>query len=305
MFEFKTLVDLQITIFLMLLAGYVLTKRGLLDTSARKTLTSLLVNFVIPCNIIVSFLIEFNRDILRDTLAILIISVGIQILTPLLGRVLYPGNDERRLAVLRYSTVVSNAGYMGNPIVYDLFGLQGLLYASIYLIPQRIVVWVAGVSYFTDAKDKNIMKKILTHPCIVSVFIGIALMISQVQLPTAIVKSLTYGSNCVMTISMVLIGSILAGIELRSMVSKTILWYSFVRLILIPGLVLAACRLAGVSPMVSIIATMLAGMPAGSTTAILAAQYGGDDEFAAKVIFVSTLLSLVTIPALCLAAGIA
>jgi len=303
MFDIKTLADLQITIFLMMAAGYLLTRLGVLPTDARKTLTSILINFIIPCNIIVSFLMEFNMEIFLDTLAILLISIGIQVATPLLGLVLYPNSEPRQLAVLRYSTVVSNAGYMGNPIVYDLFGVQGLLYASIYLIPQRIVVWAAGVSYFTGAKDRHIVKKILTHPCIVAVLVGILLMASQTKIPSGLEKTLTYGSNCVMAISMILIGSILSDIKVRSLVTGKILWYCFVRLILIPALALAVCRLANVSAMVTVIAVMLAGMPAGSTTAILAAQYGGDDTFAAKVIFVSTALSLFSVPALCILAG--
>lgn len=303
MVDMNTLIDLQITIFLMMLAGYILTKLGILAIDARKTLSNLLINFIIPCNIIVSFLMKFNMDILIDSLAILLISIGIQLVTPILGRFLYPNTEKRQLAVLRYATVVSNAGYMGNPIAFGLFGTQGLLYASIYLIPQRIVLWSAGVTYFSGAKGAKVLKKIVTHPAIVAVFIGMFLMIFQVSLPSSIAKTLTYGSNCVTAISMIIIGNILAGIKIKSVISLKALWYSVVRLILVPGLVLLACRLANVSTIVMTLSALLAGMPAGSTTAILAAQYDGDDEFAAKIILLSTILSLFTIPVLCIVAG--
>lgn len=303
MVDMNTLIDLQITIFLMMLAGYVLTKLKVLAVDARKTLSSLLINFIIPCNIIVAFMREFNMQILMSGLAILLISIGIQFVTAVFGKYLYPNTEEKQLAVLRYGTVVSNAGYMGNPIAYGLFGTEGLLFASIYLIPQRIVLWSAGITYFTGIKGKNVIKKIFTHPCIVAVYIGLFLMIAQISLPSGLVKTLTYGSNCVTAISMIIVGNILADIKIKSVVSIKALWYCFVRLILIPGLVLVVCRLAGVSTFITTLSVLLAGMPAGATTAILAAQYEGDDQFAAKIILLSTILSLFTIPILVVASG--
>ena len=296
MIDMKTLLDLQLTIFIMILAGYWMTKKGFLTPDARKPLSDVLINFIIPCNIVLSFMIEMNQDILRDTLLVLVISLIIQLITPIMGMMLYPKATVKESAVLRYGTVVSNAGYMGNPIAFGLFGNLGLLYASVYLIPQRIVVWTAGVSYFTGVKGKGVWRKIAFHPCLIAVYIGLILMITQFTLPTGVVKALTHGSNSVTAISMIVIGNILAGIKLDSLITKQTLWYSFVRLIMIPGLVLITCILFGLSPLVTTIATLLAGMPAGATTAILAAQHHGDDVLAAKIVFVSTVLSLLTVP---------
>ena len=84
--------------------------------------------------------------------------------------------------VLQYATVCSNAGFLGNPVAEGLYGSIGLLYASVYLIPQRIVMWSAGISYFTESPSrKEVVKKVLTHPCIVAVEIGIVLMVTQVK----------------------------------------------------------------------------------------------------------------------------
>ena len=69
---------------------------------------------------------------------------------------------------------------------------------------------------------------------------------------------------------------------------------------MIPGLVFFGCVLFQVEPLVRSVSVVLAGMPAAATTAILAANYECDDVFAAKIVFMSTLLSLVTVPVLCL-----
>ena len=57
MVDFKTLIDLQITIFCLMLAGYLMTRFGVLSSDARKPLSALLINFVLPCNILFSFMI--------------------------------------------------------------------------------------------------------------------------------------------------------------------------------------------------------------------------------------------------------
>ena len=300
MVDFKTLIDLQITIFCLMLAGYLMTRFGVLSSDARKPLSALLINFVLPCNILFSFMIDFNLQILKDCLAILIVSVCVQIFAVVVSRSIYPGSTREQLAVLRYGTVVSNAGFMGNPVAFGLFGAQGLLYASFYLIPLRIFMWSAGVACFTGAKGDHILRKVLTHPCIIAVFLGTILMVFQIPLPSGLQKAVTYSSNCTTALSMITIGNILAGVNLKTTFSLKGLWYCLIRLLLIPGLVFFGCVLFQVDPLVRSVSVVLAGMPAAATTAILAANYDCDDVFATKIVFMSTLLSLVTVPVLCL-----
>ena len=71
-------------------------------------------------------------------------------------------------------------------------------------------------------------------------------------------------------------------------------------MILIPLLVLLGCAVANLPPLVVAVSTVLAGMPAGSTTAILAEKYDSDSKLAVAIVFLSTALSLVTIPLLCI-----
>ncbi|MNJ01594.1 hypothetical protein D3C73_1612760 [compost metagenome] len=69
---------------------------------------------------------------------------------------------------------------------------------------------------------------------------------------------------------------------------------------MIPGLVYLGCRLAGVDQVITGVSVLLSGMPAGSTTAIMAAKYDGDYIFATKLVVFSTIMTLVSIPIWCL-----
>lgn len=295
------LMNLQGMLFLLVAAGVVLRKQGILPEGAKAILTDLVICLILPCNIISSFLIKFNLNILKKFAIILIIASLIQAGCLLIARAFYNKEPDRRKKVLQYGTVCSNAGFMGNPIAEGVYGAEGLMYASIFLVPQRIVMWSAGVSYFTECPDrKAVVKKVLKHPCIVAVYIGMFLMISQLPLPAFLENTIRNIGSCTTTVSMVLIGTILAEVKAESMLDTTMLKYAGIRLIFIPLLVFAGCRLFSIDPLLSGVSVLLTGMPAGSTTAILAAKYDGDYIFATKCVVVTTLLSLVTIPLWCM-----
>lgn len=298
MVDLQTLIHLQITIILLIAAGYILTKSGVLDSSSRTPFTNLLIDFVLPCNIIVSFMMDFNKDILLSCLAVLLVSCGIQILAAFFGKFFFPHTSPRELAVLHYGMIVSNAGFVGFPIILGMYGEKGLLFASIYLIPQRIVMWSAGVTCFTGTRGTGVIRKILTHPCIVSVEIGMVLMIFQISLPVGLDNAIRHSSNCTTALSMLVIGIILSEVPLKEIFSKKILWFCVMRLIVFPIIVLFACRLLSMDSLVTGVCTVLSGMPAAASVAIVPEKYGGDSEYGVKIVCSSILLSLITIPAI-------
>lgn len=299
--DYSRLLNLQGMLFLLVAAGVVLRKKGILPEGAKAILTDLVIYLILPCNIINSFFIEFNLEILKGFAVILTIASLIQIGCLMFAKVFYNREPESRKKVLQYGTVCSNAGFMGNPIAEGVYGAEGLMYASIFLIPQRIVMWSAGVSYFTESPDrKTVVKKVLTHPCIIAVYIGLVLMITRLPLPAFLQNTIRSVGSCTTTMSMVLIGAILAEVEPGSILDWGIVKYAAIRLFLLPLLVYVSCRAFHVKPLLAGVSVLLTGMPAGSTTAILASKYDGDYIFATKCVVVTTLLSLVTIPLWCM-----
>jgi len=130
--------------------------------------------------------------------------------------------------------------------------------------------------------------------------IGLVLMIGQIQLPGFLSKTISSMSSGTTSITMLLIGAIMAGADLKTMVTRETAVFSVVRLVLIPMAVCAGCYLFHVDATAAGISVVLASMPAGSTTAILAAKYHRDEEFGSKCVVLTTLLSMLMIPAWCL-----
>ncbi|MPM76052.1 hypothetical protein SDC9_123047 [bioreactor metagenome] len=181
-----------------------------------------------------------------------------------------------------------------------LFGTQGMLYASLALIPLRVLMWSAGLSLYTVTSPKTMMRNLLTHPCIVAVYIGFGVMLSPWPLPAVAQGTLNALGSCTTAVSMLVIGSILSEVRLRSLFDRSAFIYSAVRLLFIPVTVLLLLRLLGFDPLIANTVTLLSAMPAASTTAILASKCGGDAPFAAQIVCVSTALSVITLPLVCL-----
>jgi len=263
----------------------------------QKTVTALVVNVVLPCNIVIAFMTELSPELLKDCAVILVVSLVIQAGGVLYGKFAYKGQERGRQNCLRYGIICSNAGFLGNPVAEGLYGPTGLMLASIYLIPQRIMMWSEGLRIFSGESDgKKLVRKVLLHPCIIACIIGCILMAGQLRLPEWIYRPVNTLGRCNTALSMMVIGMILAEVDPKNLVDKTVVRYTVDRLVIIPLVVLIACRICGFSHIVTGLSVILAAMPCGATTTMLAVQYRSDPEFATKLVVFSTLCS---IPSIC------
>lgn len=291
-----SVVSLEITMLLLILVGLGVKKFKIVGDQGKEILTDLVINLILPCNIIKSFLIEFDREILRNFLSVLIISTILQMGCILLGKLLYGRDNSEKNKCMQYGIICSNAGFLGNPVAEEAYGSMGLALASIYLIPQRIVMWSAGLAIFSEGiNKKDILKKVLTHPCVVACDIGLVLMFTHFPLPEVLKELITDISGCNTVLSMIVIGMIVADIQLKEVLNWEILKFTVIRLLIIPALVYIPCRLLGMPELVTGVSVLLAGMPAGATTSIMALKYHSDEKFATDLIIFSTTFSLLTI----------
>jgi len=143
------------------------------------------------------------------------------------------------------------------------------------------------------------LKKTFTQPAILATLVGLVLLFTQWRLPGVLSLTVEKLADANTGLAMIIVGSILAKMEMRTLMEKTVCLYTVVRLFLIPGLVWLGCTWAGVDSLTTQLSVVLAGMPAACNTALLAEKYDGDSVFASKCVVLSTLLSMATIPLWC------
>jgi len=214
----------------------------------------------------------------------------------ILNKVLYIRFKPERRAVMQFSTICNNAGFMGLPIIEAVFGPIGLIYGSVMIVPMRIFMWTSGLSLFTRTETKQKIKTLATHPCMWAVVLGFAYVFAPFTLPAFLTGTIAAVGRTTTVLTMLIVGSILSGFAIKDTLDKACFYYSFFRLIAIPAIAFGVLFLLDIDPIVTGVAVLSAAMPAAVATAMLAEKYGCDSQFASKTIFVSTMLSIVTLP---------
>ncbi len=289
----ENLLVLEITIIGLIGIGVLMRKLHVVNVEGQKNITDLVINLILPCNIITSFIGKFQKDTFFACIAVFLISCAIQAFTALYGLIAYRRQSPARKKNLRYALMCSNAGFMGSTIAEGVFGAEGLMLASIYLIPQRVMMWSAGIAIFSGEADmKKTTKKVLTHPCVIACVIGIILMAGRITPPAFILTPLTTLGRCNTALCLLVVGMILSDANPREMVDKDILRYTVERLLLIPLVVFVVCRLLHMNQLTVGLSVLLCAMPAGASTGMLAAKYDQDPVFATRMILFSTLCSV-------------
>ena len=257
----KTLLTLQLTIFLLVAVGFLMKKIHIIGPQGQKNINDLVIYLILPCNILHAFTQSAADGNFMKYLEILLISIGIQVFCVIYGKVMFRKEPEGRYKCLQYGTICSNAGFLGNPIAEGIYGAEGLVLASVYLIPQRIMMWSSGLAVFSGTSDKKkTLKKVMTHPCILACVLGIILMVMGLPLPLGLDGAVTAVGNCNTAMSMMVIGMILADIDLKDFWDWTVVKYTVHRLVVIPAVVYIVCSFLPLNKTVLGLCVLLAAM---------------------------------------------
>lgn len=297
----QNLIELEGMMFLMIALGILSIRTGILSKKGRDELTDLILYIIFPCYIVDCFIQNIGAFSSGGFVAVAITSLVLQGGTILLSQLLYRKEAPGRRTILQYATIVSNSGFLGFPLVGSIFGAQGLIYASIFLIFQRINNFSVAISYFTSSEKKGVLRRTLSHPCILSTLIGVAIMLLEWHPPVLLENTLSSIGACSTPLSMMLIGMVLADAGRGKYLDGTTACYSVLRLFLIPAGIFALCKLLRYDSLVTGTSVLLAGMPAGTLSVMLGAKYGKDAAFASRLVIFTTAISLLTIPLWCLA----
>ena len=300
----KSLLTMQGMMFLMILIGAGMRKIQIVTTEGRRSMTNLVVNLILPSNILYAFS-KADASAFRSMLVVVAMAFLIQLAWYLLSRVLWRGMDESRRGVMRYAFQFSNCGYLGNPVIEGLYGAPGLVYASVFLLPVRLFMWSVGLECFQKGAGslRKTIERALTHPCVVATILGVVWMFFPVGLPDFLYDTISGFNQCLTPMTMLVIGFIMAETDLKKMFCKDLFVITVLRLLLQPLAVLAACRLLNLETLVAEVVTVLVSMPVANTTALLASQHDCDYTFASNVVVFTTLVSMITIPLYSLLVG--
>ena len=307
---FLEILGQMVVLFFVIAIGYIAKKTKVMDEAIDKGLSKLILNTALPAMILGSVL---TADELPGALDILI-TMGLSVLCfalliaiALLATKLLRIHDGHK-GVYRFMMSFGNVGFIGFPVLTAIFGSGALIYGSIFNLPFNFLVFTLGVWFVAQdsgrgAKVKMGLKTFLT-PANISCAIAIVLTLLDVHgVPLIGDAAETLGSFTTPG-ALLIIGSSLANLPVPKLVGGPRLWAaSVVRLAVSPVIIWALLRLVPIDTTLIDIMVVLCAMPVATNGTMLCYQYGGDSRTMAQGTFVTTVLSIVTIPLLVMMIG--
>lgn len=290
------MIDTQFLLFMYMLCGVYMSKRGFIREDRREALVHLLMDVTMPLMVLNAFNTPTTREEILSSFWVMAVSLAGCVTTGLIGFLVYKGQPENRKKVLIYASMFSNAGNAGLPIISLVFGAKGVFYASMYLIPPRILQWTVGLSMFVKPEKGGWIKNVLLNPMVIMIYIGVFLMATGRQITGVLATAIEHMGAMTSPLSMILIGATLAKLNPRMLMDRSVLLLSFFRLIIFPAIFALLLSAIGASDMILNVCVILLAMPVASNTAAMAERYGGDYRFASACVSITTLLSIVTVP---------
>ncbi|MCL1865511.1 MAG: AEC family transporter [Spirochaetes bacterium] len=288
-------------LFLMILVGFIGRKSNVIDKQTTKGLSALLIKITLPVLIFASMQKEFAEELLSRSFIITGLSFGIYavyfIIAIIIDKLLKGGNKDT--GAYQFAILFSNVGFMGFPVLSSVFGDESIFYAAMFNIPFHFFVYTIGVYLMTrghsDSTKFNL--RLFFNPGVIATVLGFIFFYFSIKLPSIIYDPLKLIGNITIPMSMVTVGSMLTEIHHRELVAGWRVYFiSFMRLIILPAIVFFFVRLFTDDPMMIYVPVVIAAMPVAVNAPLVAHEYNGNALLASRLMFISTLLSLFTLP---------
>ena len=286
----------QITvIFIGILAGFICRKTKILTEESTSTVSNIVVRVILPFYLFSAILNSGTGIETRSVFLMLILSFGMFLISALAGlilvRLLRVPQEDR--GVYLFETMCGNVTYIGISVCTAVLGSEAAFYASLLNIPYNLLCFSLGVWLLAG---KLPLKKIL-NPVFLSGIIAAVLYVLHVPVPAVILDGCAFIGQATSPCAMLVIGSVLASVPFKEIFTE---WrafpYAVVRLVGLGALMAFLLSFLDVDPLMKGVLILMSSMPAATNSTMLCTIYGGNRALSAKLIFLSTALSIVTIP---------
>ena len=286
-------------LFLIMLLGVFVRKVGIFDWQTTKRLSSFIVNITQPFLIIASFLTERTGDKLKIALGIIIASLVMHVAFSAFAALLFRKNDPADRSTLEFGLIFGNCAYLGYPVLMAVFPENGLFYGAVFTLVFNIYIRTYGVFLLNKGKKGGRpLLKALVNPGTIASVIGILLFVFNVKLPVFISQTFSTVGNLTFPLSMIAVGSMLCNKPFKSLFSSNVYSFTIARLLVLPVATLALCLIFRVDTGMTYLCVIMASMPTAANTAIFCELYKANSSLAASCVGVSSVFSVLTIPAM-------
>lgn len=294
----------MMTLFVIVIVGYGAGQLGYLGGDFDRQLSRLVINLTCPALILSSAMTgelpdrEYILPLLLISVATYAVLTGVAYVLPRF--LTHKKSDE---GIIGFALMFGNVGFMGYPVVASIFGHEAVFYAAVLNVVNTFAVFTIGTVLITgkaEVEESRFQKKVLYSTPMLAAYLTMLIVIFRIDsIPAWVSQPLTMIGNITVPAALLIIGSSMSNLPLRALMGNTTVYTTTLfRLVLLPIGVYWLGLLLGFSPFVVNINTVVIAMPVATYGTILCLKYQKDTTLITEVTFITTLLSMVTIPLL-------
>ncbi|MBR7132206.1 MAG: AEC family transporter [Clostridia bacterium] len=288
-----------IILLILIILGAVLTKGGVLTDKGVKSVTDLVLILVTPCVIIKSFIREFEASVLKNLLISFLIAFCVHLGFIILSRLLLHSKEKASERVLQFGVIFSNCGYMSIPLQQALLGDTGVFYGSSFISIFQLFIWSYGIILMSGDKKYLTPKKLIINPGIIGLAVGLVIFLLSIPVPKIISEPISYLASLNTPLPMIIIGYHLVQSNLfKGLKDIKCIFAIALKLVVFPLISLGVMYLCGIRGIMLVSSVISCSAPTAAITTMFSSKFSADTELSVNMVSLSTVLSLVTMPAI-------
>jgi predicted permease len=291
-----TLQEMLVILFA-IAVGYAARHFGFLGGETDRKISGLLINIALPCMILAAVINGDTLPGVREVLSILLVGAIFYALAFVFVLVVprLVGGTPGQRGVWQFTMAFSNVGFIGYPVATALFGPGALFYAVILALPFNLLSFTLGPLMLGGRA--RFRPQQLLNPCVVAAVISLILALGQIRPPEMVGTLLDFVGSIAVPLALMVSGSLLAGLPAKRILAEPKVWLiSAIRLLVMPTVLWLLLRGMQLEYILMGVAVSQMAMPVASNGTLLCLEFNGDSESMAQITFLSTVLSIVTIP---------
>ncbi|MBQ8097706.1 MAG: AEC family transporter [Prevotella sp.] len=291
---------IMMTLFAIVIVGFFAGKLGYMGGDFDKRLSNLVIDITCPALILSSTMGGTlpDRQMILPLLGISLLTyVVLTAVALLLPRYITHRSEDQ--GVVGFALMFGNVGFIGYPVVASIFGHQAVFYAAVLNVVNTFAVFTVGTMLVMGGRGVyQFHKKVLWSTPMLAAYLAMLIVAFDIDyIPRVISQPLTMIGQITVPAALLIIGSSMSHLSTRTMLgNRTVYATTLFRLALLPLALYFLCTLLGFSPLVVSINTVVIAMPVATYGTILCLKYERDTTLITELTFITTLLSVVTIP---------
>lgn len=282
---------------ILILVGAGCFKLKLLSKQTVTELSGLVLKVVNPIVILMAYQRENKPELVHNllwTFVLAAISYAVACAVAYLG---IRDKEGRETVIERFSSIYSNCGFMGIPLVMAMFGYEGVFYLTAFLTCFNAMVWSHGVMMMSGERSLKSLVKVLTSPAIIAIVVGMVLFFFNITIPSLLAETLEMIGNLNTPLAMIVAGATIAQTNLVKVLTKPRVFYvAALKLLVIPLLCIVIFRFLPLDQTVEMTVLAASAAPSAAICTMMSLTYDRNAAYASEIFGMTTLLSIATMP---------